>query len=437
MAIVDVIKFNGSPDVFAWKYPNEELGTFTQLIVNESQEAILVKGGKVCDIFGAGRHTLSTENIPILNKIINIPFGGKSPFTAEVWYISKAFSLDVKWGTATPIQLQDPKYGVFIPVRAFGEFGIKIDDVEKFLIKLVGTMPVFDKTSLQKYFKGFYLTKAKDSISSYLVNKKISILEIGAYLDEISDFIRERLDSIFEEYGIKLVAFNVNDISTPEEDSAVQQLKKALAKRAEMNIVGYNYQQERTFDTLEGAATNTGSGSSSIMGTGLGLGMGLGLGGNIGQQFGNMSENLNVNETKICPKCKTSIFKSTRFCGVCGYDTEKTEEIEIKCSSCGAKLTDKTKFCPECGNRYNPCPSCKVDIPSGASSCPICGKAIPKPCPSCGAMVEIGMKFCPECGYSMQRKCSSCGKFLEDGIKFCPECGAVVKQGKQVKHEKK
>ena len=91
MAIVDVIKFNGSPDVFAWKYPNEELGTFTQLIVNESQEAILVKGGKVCDIFGAGRHTLSTENIPILNKIINIPFGGKSPFTAEVWYISVFF----------------------------------------------------------------------------------------------------------------------------------------------------------------------------------------------------------------------------------------------------------------------------------------------------------------------------------------------------------
>lgn len=437
MAIVDVIKFNGSPDVFAWKYPNEELGTFTQLIVNESQEAILVKGGKVCDIFGAGRHTLSTENIPILNKIINIPFGGKSPFTAEVWYISKAFSLDVKWGTATPIQLQDPKYGVFIPVRAFGQFGIKIDDVEKFLIKLVGTMPVFDKTSLQKYFRGFYLTKAKDSISSYLINKKISILEIGAYLDEISDFIRERLDSIFEEYGIKLVAFNVNDISAPEEDSAVQQLKKALSKRAEMNIVGYNYQQERTFDTLEGAATNTSSGASSIMGTGLGLGMGLGLGGNIGQQFGNMSENLNVNETKICPKCKTGILKSTRFCGVCGYDTEKTEEIEIKCSSCGAKLTDKTKFCPECGNRYNPCPSCKADIPSGASSCPVCGKALPKPCPSCGAMVEIGMKFCPECGYSMQRKCSSCGKFLEDGIKFCPECGAVVKQGKQVKHEKK
>ncbi len=88
MAIVEVVKYNGKPDVLAWKYPNEELGTWTQLIVNESQEAVLVKGGKVFDVFGSGRHTLETANIPILNKIINLPFGGRSPFTAEMWYIN-------------------------------------------------------------------------------------------------------------------------------------------------------------------------------------------------------------------------------------------------------------------------------------------------------------------------------------------------------------
>ena len=84
MAIVEVVKYNGKPDVLAWKYPNEELGTWTQLIVNESQEAVLVKGGKVFDGFDSGRHTLETANIPILNKIINLPFGGRSPFTAEM-----------------------------------------------------------------------------------------------------------------------------------------------------------------------------------------------------------------------------------------------------------------------------------------------------------------------------------------------------------------
>ncbi|WP_346904081.1 SPFH domain-containing protein [Clostridium sp.] len=96
MAIVGVIKYNGGPDVLAWKYPSEELGTWTQFIVNESQEAILFKGGKALDIFESGRHTLSTTNIPILNNIVNLPFGGRSPFTAEVWYINKIFSLVLK-----------------------------------------------------------------------------------------------------------------------------------------------------------------------------------------------------------------------------------------------------------------------------------------------------------------------------------------------------
>ena len=148
MAIVEVVKYDGSPDVLVWKYPSQELGTWTQLIVNESQEAVLYKGGKIFDIFQSGRHTLSTENIPLLNKIVNLPFGGRSPFTAEVWFVNKLYSLNVKWGTPTPIQVQDPKYGVFVPVRANGQFGIQIKDAEKFLVKLVGTASVFDRQNL-------------------------------------------------------------------------------------------------------------------------------------------------------------------------------------------------------------------------------------------------------------------------------------------------
>ncbi|MDR3322014.1 MAG: SPFH domain-containing protein, partial [Synergistaceae bacterium] len=132
MAIVEVVKYDGTPNVFAWKYPNTELGTWTQLIVNESQEAILYKGGQALDWFTAGRFTLDTTNIPILNKLVNLPFGGKSPFSAEVWYINKVNSLDIKWGTPTPIQLQDPKYNVFVPLRAFGQFGIRIGHAKIF-----------------------------------------------------------------------------------------------------------------------------------------------------------------------------------------------------------------------------------------------------------------------------------------------------------------
>lgn len=429
MAIVEVISYNGNPEVFAWKYPNNELGTWTQLIVNESQEAILVKGGKVCDVFQAGRHTLSTENIPILNKLVNLPFGGRSPFTAEVWYINKVFSLDIKWGTSTPIQLQDPKYKVFVPVRAFGQFGIQIEDSQKFLMKLVGNLPQFDKVNILKYFRGVYLTKAKDAISSYLVHKNISVLEINAYLDEISTFLQERIAPTFDDYGIRLTSFYVNDINVPEDDKAVQQLKHALAKRAEMDIVGYSYQQERSFDTLEGAATNPNSMQGGLMGAGIGLGMGVGVGGAIGHQFGGLTQNIDISETKNCPKCNATLDKTARFCNHCGFDTETKDEpkTEIKCAACGAELKENSKFCMECGKKYNPCANCKADLPEGAVVCPVCGSAVPKSCPNCGKLIPANSKFCPECGYSTVKKCSGCGKELEDGTKFCPECGTPTR----------
>lgn len=432
MAIVEVVKYNGGPDIFAWKYPSEELGTWTQLIVNESQEAILFKGGKALDIFGSGRHTLSTANIPLLNNIVNLPFGGRSPFTAEVWYINKLYSLDVKWGTATPIQIQDPKYQIFCPIRANGTFGIRIEDSKKFLLKLVGNMDVFDKETLVKYFRGVYITKAKDAISSYVIHKKISIMEINAYIDELSVHMQEVLQPVMDEYGIKLVNFYVNDISIPEDDPAVKKLKEALAKKAEMDIIGYNYQQERSFDTLEGAANNNSSGSATFMQTGIGLGMGFGIGGAVKNNFSGVSEVLDTNESIECPKCHTKITKNQRFCGSCGFDIvsaneENHKEKKIVCSQCGNELNPKSKFCSECGKKYNPCPECGEDLKEGVDSCPHCGYEMPKKCPKCGEDIPKNSKFCPECGESLVIKCSNCNATIYDNSKFCPECGQKLK----------
>lgn len=431
MAVVEVVKYDGNPDVFAWKFPNSELGTWTQLIVNETQEAILLKGGIICDVFQAGRHTLDTANIPVLNKIINIPFGGKSPFSAEVWYINRVFSLDIKWGTPSPIQLQDPKYKLFIPVRAFGQFGVQVNDSKKFLFKLVGTLPRFDKATLLRFFKGIYLTKVKDVISSYLVHKNISILEINAYLDEISTYLRERISPIFDAYGIRLVSFYVNDISVPDDDNSVIQLKNALAKRAEMDIVGYSYQQERSFDTLEGAAKNSNSMQGNLMGAGIGLGMGVSAGGTIGHQFGGLAQSISTSERKECPKCKAMIDKNEKFCHVCGYNTEqpvasKEQKEDIKCSECGRVLSVDSKFCPECGKRYNPCKKCKADVPVNAMTCPSCGMEVTILCPKCGAQLPIKNKFCPECGHSLIKRCNKCGTQLNGTPKFCPECGSLT-----------
>lgn len=383
MAIIEVVKYNGGANVFAWKYPNEELGTWSQLIVNESQEAVLVKGGQVLDVFGSGRHTLETANIPLLNKIVNLPFGKRSPFTAEVWFINKAFHLDIKWGTPSPIQIQDPKYGIFAPVRANGAFGIQIANAKQFLIKLVGTMKVFDQTSITNYFRGLYVTKVKDALSTYLVHKKVSILEINAYIDELSEHMKERIQPTMEDYGIKLVSFYINEISVPETDSAVQTLKDALSKRAEMNIIGYNYQQERSFDTLEGAAKNTGSTAAPLMGAGLGMGIGMGMGTSVGSGFGAMAQEFQLSNggggAKKCSKCHGAILSGQRFCGLCGFDTESNLPVQpnasaLHCPDCGGAIFSSSKFCPECG------------------------RALAKHCPKCDSPLKGSPKFCPQCG---------------------------------------
>ena len=238
MAIIDVVKYNGGPDVYAWKHPNEGLSTGAQLIVNEAQEALLFKNGVALDLFPCGQYVLDTDNMPLLTGMIKLPFGGRTPFSAEIWFVNKAYTLDIKWGTSSPIQIQDPRYGIFIPLRSYGQFGVRIIDTKKFLLKLVGTMPVFDKKHLMQYFRGVYLTRVKDSLSSYLIHKRVSILEINAYLEELSAHMQERIKPEFVEYGIELVNFYVNDVSVPEDDPGVQRLKDALAKKAEMDIMG-------------------------------------------------------------------------------------------------------------------------------------------------------------------------------------------------------
>lgn len=255
--IIDLVKWDTrNPKLLAWKFPSQELSTWTQLIVNETQEAYLVSGGVYEGPYEGSRHTLSTQNIPILRNLLGIPFGGQSPFTAEVWYINKAAILDLKWGTPDPIQLKDPLYGVMVPVRAFGQYGIRIRDGKKFLLKLVGTLPSFDAESLNNYFKGIFVRKTKTLISETIIQKKISVLDISMYLDEISDSLRNLFAEELDQYGIEIVRFDVMSISVPEDDPSVISLKAALARRAELGILGNNYQQARSFDVLEAAAKN-------------------------------------------------------------------------------------------------------------------------------------------------------------------------------------
>lgn len=296
MAIIDLVKWNAPAETIAWKFPSEELSTWTQLVVNESQDAFVVSGGVYDGPFGAGRHTLKTENIPILRNLLGLAFGGQSPFSAEVWFVNKAIKLDILWGTPDPIQLKDPMYQIMVPIRAFGQYGVRIADSKKFLLKLVGTVSKFDSKTLSEYFRGIFLSKIKNEIANNIIKEGISVLEISTELIRISEDLKNSLASDVSEYGVELMQFHILSINVPEDDVAVIAMKSALAKRAEMSILGFNYQQEKSNEIMLAAAGNQGM-AGGIIGVGIGAAVASGLSGGLGQSMAGVANSLNLDPT--------------------------------------------------------------------------------------------------------------------------------------------
>jgi membrane protease subunit (stomatin/prohibitin family) len=321
MAIIDRVKYDGPASVLVWRFPQEDLSWGTQVIVNQSQEALFFKGGEALDVLGPGTHTLRTANIPLLRKFIKMPFGGETPFTAEIYYVNKAVNLDVKWGTNAPIPVLDPKFNVYLPVRAFGQFGIQVQDARAFVTQLSATNPEFTADQLSNYFKGVLLTKAKDYIAETIVKQKINLLEISAYLEEMSGSLQEKLSADFGKFGVKLVNFYLNSVDVPEDDDTVVRLKKALSDKAEVDIMGDKYAQKRTFDVLDKAAGNQGT-AGGVIGAGLGLGAGVGLGQAMGGQMGNAlgagAPAGTPAGSKFCSQCGKGLANGAKFCADCG-----------------------------------------------------------------------------------------------------------------------
>jgi membrane protease subunit (stomatin/prohibitin family) len=274
VALIDVVKWDDPKDLLAWRFPNTELSTMTRVIVNESQEALLFRGGKLLETLGPGDHTLSTDNIPLLNKLLNLPFGGKSPFSAEVWFVNRAASLDVNWGTTDPIQVEDPKYAIIVPVRAFGQFGLRVADSEVFVTRLVGATRAFTRTELASHFKGIVMTRLKSAIAEAIVRQGVSILEISTALQALSESVEAHIASELHAFGVELLAFRIISINVPAEDESLAVLKQAKATAARRRIEGTSYPQERSYDVVEGAARNAGSGGG-IAGAAVNLGVGL------------------------------------------------------------------------------------------------------------------------------------------------------------------
>lgn len=295
MAIIDVVKWEGSiedRDHFVRKFESENLRLGTQLVVKPGQWAIFVKGGVLLDVFSEGTTTLTTDNLPLLTRVLSLPFGGNTPFQAEVWFVNKLSKLNNKFGTPAPLQLEDPKYGLIVPVRAFGQYGFRVSEPKAFLTTLTGTARVFGAEKICEYFRSRVLSALASNVGQALTEKNISVVQIAAQQDEISRICRERIAGEFASYGLELVSFYFESINVPTTDPSYIKLKQIKEKAAELNLIGRDiYQYDKSMDVLKTAAGNEGAGSA-LMQSGIGLGMGMAVGGQIGQQASQMVTSL-------------------------------------------------------------------------------------------------------------------------------------------------
>ncbi len=400
--IADIIKYEGDNTTFIWKHPIEDFNSLTQLIVHENQEAIFFLNGQALDLFGAGRYTLETQNIPKLSKELNRTTGDETPFHCEVYFINKVEQMAIKWGTDSKVQYIEPTYKFPISLGASGEMSLKAMDSRKLLLKLVGTESFLTQGKLISYFRSFLMTRVKTYIAQVMKSNSINVFEIDENLAMFSDSIKSLLVNDFADYGISLEQFFVTTIVKPDGDKQYEQFKElhfrqyadiAEAKiRQQRELIdaetqaqklvidskaqatkraqeGYSYSQERGFDVAEKIAENEAVGEFTNMGVGLGTMAGVGgaVGGMVGGMMGDVV----------------------------------TSTSAPKCAKCGATLPQNAKFCLECGEKVSDndmivCPQCKKTVKQG--------------------------KFCLECGYKFIRTCSKCGADVSSG-NFCHICG--------------
>jgi membrane protease subunit (stomatin/prohibitin family) len=378
--IADVIKYEGDNQTFIWKHPREDFKTGSQLIVHESQEAAFFKDGQALDMFGPGKYTLETQNLPFVSKLFNRVTGDDSPFHCEIYFINKTEQMGIKWGTDSYVEYVEPTYQFPIKIGASGEMSLRAEDSKKLLLKLVGTEAGLTQQGIRQKFRAFLMTRVKTYLAQLIKAQTINIFEIDERLTDISSGLQERLAPDFSDYGLTLTRFFVSTIVKPEDDRSYQKFKElhfrqyadiadarlrqqvgmidqqtqaqrmviesqGLAEKR--SIEGYTYGEERGFDVAEKVAENEGAGEFSNMG--IGLGMVSGVGNTVGGVMGGIVQDAmnprsnDADGMQVCGACGVKLPKNAKFCMECGA------AVALQCKGCGADIPAAAKFCPECG----------------------------------------------------------------------------------------
>lgn len=344
--------------VYRFPVAGQEIKMGAQLIVRESQTAVFINEGKIADVFTAGTYVLSTQNMPVLTKLKSWKYMFNSPFKAEVYFINTKQFLNQKWGTSNPVLMRDKEFGM-IRLRGYGIFSYRVNNPSLFLQDIFGTNGDFSVESISNHLKKMITS----SLSDLIAESKIGALDLSSNYDELSEMGKSKISSIFENFGLELKTFVIENLSLPEE------VEKSVDKRTSIGVFGdiEEYTRVQAADAILEAAQNESGGLASA-------GVGLGAGATMGSIFAN---SMNFGNTK--------------------------EEVGVACSECKTINKKEAKFCCNCGK------SLEIDNKI--------------PCVKCGARIEKNSKFCSECGAKQEKVCIKCGTILSNEAKFCGECG--------------
>ncbi len=338
---------DNSKDTIVYKFPlpkgGREINHKSKLVVRESQEAIFVHKGQICDIFPAGTYDLDTDIFPILSKLAGWKYGFQTPITVDVYFVNTKQFTGLKWGTSNPIMMRDPEFGA-IRVKGFGSYAFKVFDAGVFLKEIFGTVNSFETKDITDYLKTMLISALTDALGE----SKISALDLAGNTTEFNTLVKQNIQDKFKEIGLKLTNLFIENMSVPEE------VEKAIDERSKLGILGDSTDvmiKIAAAESMKNASKNPG-----MAGTFMGAGVGIGAGAGIGAVFADAINGATKKETttpattvktKNCPNCNAEIKATAKFCSECGHKFA-TKKF---CPNCGAEVKATAKFCSECGEK--------------------------------------------------------------------------------------
>ena len=344
-----------------------------QLIVRENQAAVFFRDGKGLDVLGAGRHTLTTLNLPLLTKVLSLPWGFTSPFRVEVYFTNLKVFSNLKWGTKDPVAFKDKELGV-IRLRAHGNYTMRINQPLLFINTLVGTKGIYATADIEGYLRDVVVSRLNDLLGENLD----SIYGLPPSYDELGVATKTRLADDFHRYGLELIDFFINAITPPEDVQRMIDEKSSMAAVGDLNA----FLKFKAAKAMGDAAKQPDTGAAGSAAAGMGLGVGAGLGMMLpGMLFKVLKEEDGTLE-KIaasgvvnCPKCHAEVPLSARFCQSCGHQMVAVS----KCLHCGKDLPAEARYCMVCGKKVGEawvCGKCKATLPEGTKFCNQCGEKV-------------------------------------------------------------